>query len=144
MAIKGLMLMHGVFCCKTPAVQRIGRLPFDLSNFTDGHSKQAKMWGFNTFIRSYFSFLDQRSALFYVQQNQTEEPMVQELVKLRNWQSLLDMLLQIKPMADNMKEVLITEAMDCVIIEIYIRCLQQNMQRDCKAGSHGDIFNWVT
>ncbi|KAJ6903278.1 hypothetical protein NC651_020704 [Populus alba x Populus x berolinensis] len=118
-AIKGLMLMHGVFCCKTPAVQRIGRLPFDLSNFTDGHSKQAKMWGFNTFIRSYFSFLDQRSALFYVQQKQTEEPMVQELVKLKNWQSLLDMLLQIKPMADNMKEVLVTEAMDCVIIEIF-------------------------
>ena len=45
--------------------------------------------------------------------------MVQELVKLKNWQSLLDMLLQIKPMADNMKEVLITEAMDCVIIEIF-------------------------
>jgi hypothetical protein len=26
-AIKGLMLMHGVFCCKTAAVRRIGRLP---------------------------------------------------------------------------------------------------------------------
>ncbi|KAJ6401744.1 hypothetical protein OIU84_013915 [Salix udensis] len=118
-AIKGLMLMHGVFCCKTPAVQRIGRLPFDLSNFTDGHSKPSKMWGFNIFIRSYFSFLDQRSALFYVQQNQTEEPMVQELVRVKNLQYLLDMLLKLKPMADNMKEVLITEAMDCVIIEIY-------------------------
>ncbi|CAK7326867.1 unnamed protein product [Dovyalis caffra] len=118
-AIKGLMLMHGVFCCKTPAVQRIGRLPFDLSNFTDGHSKPAKMWGFNLFVRSYFCFLDQRSALLYVQQNQTEEPMVQELVKLKNWQSLLDMLLQIKPQAENMKKALISEAMDCVIIEIF-------------------------
>ncbi|KAJ6768868.1 CLATHRIN ASSEMBLY PROTEIN [Salix koriyanagi] len=93
-AIKGLMLIHGVFCCKTPAVQRIGRLPFDLSNFTDGHSKPSKI-------------------------DQTEEPMDQELVKVKNLQYLLDMLLKIKPMADNMKEVLITEAMDCVIIEIY-------------------------
>jgi hypothetical protein len=77
--------------------------------------------------------------------NQTEEPMVQDHVKLKNWQSLLDMFLLIKTIGNNMKEVLITEAMDCVIIEIYIRCLQQNMQRDCKAaGSHGDIFSWVT
>lgn len=118
-AIKGLMLIHGVFCCKTPAVQRIGRLPFDLSNFTDGHSKPSKMWGFNAFVRTYFAFLDQRSTLLYKQSKQTEEPMVAELINLENWITLLDMLLQIKPLANNMKQGLILEAMDCVIIEIY-------------------------
>ncbi|KAB5538006.1 hypothetical protein DKX38_015539 [Salix brachista] len=41
------------------------------------------MCGFNTFIRSYFSFLDKRSSLVDVQRNQTEEPMVRELVKLK-------------------------------------------------------------
>ncbi|KAF2316664.1 hypothetical protein GH714_042005 [Hevea brasiliensis] len=54
-ALKGLMLMHGVFCCKTPAVLRIGRLPFDLSHFTDGHSKKFEMWAFNAFVRSYYT-----------------------------------------------------------------------------------------
>ncbi|KAJ9152989.1 hypothetical protein P3X46_026486 [Hevea brasiliensis] len=118
-ALKGLMLMHGVFCCKTPAVLRIGRLPFDLSHFTDGHSKKFEMWAFNAFVRSYYTYLDQRSVLLYEQRKQTEDPMVQELLKLRNWQSLLDILLQIKPLADNMRESLILEAMDCVIMEIF-------------------------
>ncbi|KAF2305704.1 hypothetical protein GH714_007667 [Hevea brasiliensis] len=118
-ALKGLMLMHGVFCCKTPAVLRIGRLPFDLSNFSDGHSKSGKMWGFNAFVRSYYAFLDQRSALLYEQRKQTEDPMVQELLKLQNWQILLDLLLRIKPRNSNMRENLILEAMDCVIVEIF-------------------------
>lgn len=120
-ALKGLMLMHGIFCCKTPAVLRIGRLPFDLSNFTDGHSKPNKMWGFNSFIRSYYCFLDQRSSLLYdqSQRKQTEDPLLQDLYKLKNLQSLLDLLLQIKPLANNMRHGLILEAMDCVIIEIF-------------------------
>ncbi|CAN0876809.1 Putative clathrin assembly protein At1g25240 [Linum grandiflorum] len=139
-AIKGLMLMHGILCCKTPLVLRIGRLPFDLSNFSDGHSSPAKMWGFNAFVRSYYTFLDQRTALLYPSANKrsknktsteaatTEEDEVemkrlklsQELSKLQKWQELLDLLLQIKPLADNMKRnPLILEAMDCVTIEIF-------------------------
>ncbi|KDP38182.1 hypothetical protein JCGZ_04825 [Jatropha curcas] len=118
-ALKGLMLMHGVFCCKTQAVLRIGKLPFDLSNFTDGHSKPRKMWGFNTFIRCYYSFLDQRSMLLYHQRKQTEDSILQELIKLKNLQCLLDLLLQIKPLNKNMRQTLILDAMDCVIIEIF-------------------------
>ncbi|XP_002521908.2 putative clathrin assembly protein At1g25240 [Ricinus communis] len=120
-ALKGLMLLHGVFCCKTQAVSRIGRLPFDLSNFTDGHSKPSKSWGFNAFIRAYYAYLDQRSLFLYEQRRERMEDnsMVQELIKLETWQSLLDMLLQIKPLANNMRECLILEAMDCVIIEIF-------------------------
>lgn len=118
-ALKGLILMHGVFCCKIPAVQRIGRLPFDLSSFSDGHSKSSVSWGFNNFIRAYYAFLDQRSAFMYEQSKQSEEPMMQELNKLRSLQNLLDLLLQIKPQTKTMHVTLILEALDCVVIEIY-------------------------
>ncbi|XVF02980.1 hypothetical protein REPUB_Repub04eG0221000 [Reevesia pubescens] len=123
-AIKGLMLMHGVFHCKVPAVQKMGRLPFDLSGFTDGHSSSSKTSGFNGFIREYFAFLDQRAVVsFYQGNNKTAEVegslMAQQLLKLQKWQSLLDLLLQIRPRAENMKVRLIIEAMDCVIIEIF-------------------------
>lgn len=118
-ALKGLILMHGVFCCKIPAVQRIGRLPFDLSSFNDGHSKSSVSWGFNNFIRAYYAFLDQRSAFMYEQSKQREEPMMQELNKLRSLQNLLDLLLQIKPRTKTMHVTLILEALDCVVIEIY-------------------------
>lgn len=121
-ALKGLILMHGVFCCKIPAIQKIGRLPFDLSNFYDGHSRPSLTWGFNHFVRAYYAYLDQRSAIYYenitIKQNE-ELPMLQELLTLQKWQCLLDMVLQIKPRARNMHVALILEAMDCVIIEIY-------------------------
>ncbi|KAK7359527.1 hypothetical protein VNO77_01488 [Canavalia gladiata] len=61
-ALKGLILMHGVFCCNLPMVNRIGRLPFDLSNFCDRHLSPSNAWGFNSFVRAYFAYLDQRSA----------------------------------------------------------------------------------
>lgn len=117
--------MHGIFCCNdVPAAQRIGRLPFDLSDFTDGHSNRSNSWGFNLFVRNYFAFLDQRSALVYQYQlhnkRKREKPILeQELESLHEYQSLLDVLLEIKPRAHNMKVGLILEAMDCMIIEIY-------------------------
>ncbi|MBA0746521.1 hypothetical protein Gogos_009029 [Gossypium gossypioides] len=40
---------------KVPAVQYMGRLPFEFSDFTDGHSKLRKTWGFNAFIRDYYA-----------------------------------------------------------------------------------------
>ncbi|TYJ36842.1 hypothetical protein E1A91_A05G336300v1 [Gossypium mustelinum] len=88
-ALKGLMLMHGVLRFKVPAVQNMGRLPFEFSDFTDGHSKLSKTWSFNAsklsktwsfnaFIRDYYT-----------------------------------------PLADNMNVGLIIEAMNCVTVEIF-------------------------
>ena len=125
-ALKGLMLMHGIFCCKIPVMRRIGRLPFDLSNFSDGHSHLCKTWDFNGFVRCYFTFLDQKAYLTSMEAKEVEnqaqksnESMLQELINLQQWQTLLDMLLQIKPEAAQTKVGLILEAMDCVIVEIF-------------------------
>ncbi|XP_065856972.1 putative clathrin assembly protein At1g25240 [Euphorbia lathyris] len=121
-ALKGLMLMHGVFCCKTPAVLRIKKLPFDLSNFTHhAPSLNSSIWGFNAFIRSYYTYLDRRWSFLYSQilQSESELGLAQHLIRLENLQSLLAILLQIKPAGDFMKVSLILEAMDCVVIEIF-------------------------
>ncbi|XP_006305965.2 putative clathrin assembly protein At1g25240 [Capsella rubella] len=123
-ALKALMLVHGVLCCKVSSIQEIRRLPFDLSDFSDGHSRPSKTWGFNAFIRAYFSFLDQYSFFMSEQMRRRhKKPQVdsvsQELERIQKLQSLLHMLLQIRPMADNMKRTLILEAMDCVVIEIF-------------------------
>lgn len=100
-ALKGLMLIHGVFCCKIPAVQRIGRLPFDLSSFTDGHSTRA--WGFNAFVRAYFAYLDKRSTLVSSEilkpPSPVEATLSEELQRLVTWQSLFDLLLQVSPIS---------------------------------------------
>ncbi|KFK44537.1 hypothetical protein AALP_AA1G269700 [Arabis alpina] len=123
-ALKALMLVHGVLCCKVTSLQEIRRLPFDLSDFSDGHSRPSKTWGFNAFIRAYFSFLDQYSFFLSDQiRGRHKKPQVDsvnlELERIEKLQSLLHMLLQIRPMADNMKKTLILEAMDCVVIEIF-------------------------
>ncbi|XP_043721088.1 putative clathrin assembly protein At1g25240 [Telopea speciosissima] len=127
-AIKGLMLLHGIFCCNVPAVRRIGRLPFDLSEFTDGHLKTTKSWGFNAFVRAYFAFLDQRSAFLSCipprddqkdDKDKDGSSMMKVLIELQRLQTLLDMLIQIKPCTDGMNVRLILEAMDCIVIEIF-------------------------
>lgn len=132
-ALKGLLLVHGVFCCQVPAVQRIGRLPFDLSSFKDRHTKRGESWGFNAFIRAYYSFLDHKSSFMLLhkeeqhkgQQHSLVESrehgkslMMKDLVLLQEMQDLLDMLLLIKPNTKSMVGALILEAMDCVVIEI--------------------------
>lgn len=139
-ALKGLMLIHGVFCCNIPAIQKLGRLPFDFSNFSDGHVHPGKAWGFNAFVRAYFAYLDQRSAFVSseVKKNnisnhvgmkkntkdvvvvEVEETLTEELDKLQKLQSMIDMLLHIKPRNNlNMNHGLILEAMDCVIVEVF-------------------------
>ncbi|KAL7000737.1 hypothetical protein U1Q18_001890 [Sarracenia purpurea var. burkii] len=127
-ALKGLILMHGVFCCKVPAMHKMGRLPFDLSNFKDGHASPSKMWGYNAFVRAYYAYLDQKSAVICMDLQERnariletidQTPMEQELGRLQKTQALFDLLLQIKPQADGMIRALIFEAMDCIIIEIY-------------------------
>jgi len=127
-ALKGLMLIHGVFCCDIPVVQRMGRLPFDLSNFADGHLSSAKAWSFNEFVRAYFAYLDQRSSFVSSEvkrakknnnNKEMEETLMEELECLQKLQGLIDMLLQIRPRNENMNVGLVLEAMDCVIVEIF-------------------------
>lgn len=126
-ALKCLMLLHGVFCCKVTAVQRIGRLPFDLSDFADGHSSLSKTWGHNALVRAYFNFLDQKSAFLYTDIKEIrkvkaaghEDSILAEIVMLQRLQSLLALLLQVRPQAEGMRGTLVLEAMDCVIIEIF-------------------------
>ncbi|OIW18920.1 hypothetical protein TanjilG_25363 [Lupinus angustifolius] len=132
-ALKGLVLMHGVFTVDIPVVQRMGKLPFDLSNFSDGHMSPEKAWGFNAFVRAYFAYLDQRSCFVSYeakkmsnrikQRNhkdaEVEETLMEELEKLQKLQGLIDRLMQIKPGNMNMNVGLILEAMDCVIVEVF-------------------------
>ncbi|KAE8654721.1 two-component response regulator ARR22-like [Hibiscus syriacus] len=121
-AIKGLMLVHKLVRCRVPGVKKMGRLPFDLSRFSDGHSRLSKTCCFNLFVRRYYAFLDERGAIWVEDENGNAEDsplMVQQLLKLRKRQLLLDMLLKIRPRADNMKVPLIFEAMDCVVVEVF-------------------------
>lgn len=101
------MLIHGVFCCQIPSVQRIGRLPFDLSGFKDGHSSPSKTWGYDAFVRSYYAYLDQKSAFISSEAKNLKKALkptlLDELIKLQRWQSMLDMLLQVRPLDENMK-----------------------------------------
>ncbi|KAK1277654.1 putative clathrin assembly protein [Acorus gramineus] len=120
-ALKGLMLLHGMFCSKAPALRTIGRLPFDLSSFAD---RSPKNRGFSAFVRAYFAFLDQRSA--YLSQNHYDNavrgegvPVELALKRLQRWQFLLDLLIQIRPYGDGLNVGLVLEAMDCVVVEIF-------------------------
>ncbi|CAL0314884.1 unnamed protein product [Lupinus luteus] len=130
-ALKGLMLIHGVFCFDIPAVQRMGRLPFDLSRFSDGHMSPEKSSGFNAFIRAYFGYLDHKSMFVFskakksskhVKEKEAEEILMEELQNLEKLQGLINMLLQIKPLHQHIKVVLISEAMDCIMDEVFELC----------------------
>ncbi|KAK4261864.1 hypothetical protein QN277_004803 [Acacia crassicarpa] len=125
-ALKGLMLMHGIYCCDLAAVRKMGRLPFDLTHFCDEHLDPYKAFAYDAFVRSYFAYLDQKSAFvcmeFHKQSKhgkKTEETLIEELEKLQAMQDLIDMLLRIKPDHLNSREGLILEAMDCVIVELF-------------------------
>ncbi|RDY00351.1 putative clathrin assembly protein, partial [Mucuna pruriens] len=126
-ALKGLMLIHGIYCCDIPAVQCLGRLPFDLSNFSEGHLNNSMAWDFNAFVRGYFAYLDQRSAFVASEvkfknndkEIEVEDTLMEELEKLQKLQGMIDMLIQIKPRNEEMNVSLILEAMDCVIVEVF-------------------------
>ncbi|XP_022998045.1 putative clathrin assembly protein At1g25240 [Cucurbita maxima] len=122
-ALKGLMLIHGVFCCQIPSVQLIRRLPFDLSGFKDCHSSPSKTWGYDAFVRSYYAYLDQKSAFISSEAKKLKKglkpPLLEELIKLQNWQSMLDTLLQVRPLDDNMKVGLVLEAMNNLVVEVF-------------------------
>ncbi|CAM8876460.1 unnamed protein product [Rhodiola kirilowii] len=127
-ALKGLMLIHGAL--RRKALQNIGRLPFDLSDFVDRRSGLEKVWCFNAFVRSYFSYLDQRFAVAgrersreaRVLKNRLNESIsiAQELLRLDELQTLLDKVLRVKPLTcEMMRYNLVKEAMDSLIIEIF-------------------------
>ncbi|XP_054808776.1 putative clathrin assembly protein At1g25240 [Prosopis cineraria] len=125
-ALKGLMLMHGIYCCDIAVIQNMGRLPFDLSNFSDEHANPDRARSHNAFVRSYFAYLDQKSAFISMefqrqskQGKKTEDTLMEELEKLQAMQDLIDMLLKIKPEYLNLQKALILEAMDCVIVELF-------------------------
>lgn len=118
--------MHGVFCCKVPSVEMIGRLPFDLSDFKHGRSVNPKRWSFEAFIRAYYGFLDQKSMFLSTHSTQEKEQnkskkslILQDLVSLQKLQSLIDSLLQIKPRYAAKSNIFVLEAMDCLVVECF-------------------------
>lgn len=121
-ALKGLHLMHVVTNCRVHCVKKIGRLPFDLSSFNDGHARQAKAWPFNAFVRAYYAFLDRKSTVVFQHAEEKGDlgfSIGQELVVLRKLQALVDLLMQIKPQARAAFVPLVLYVMDGIIIEIY-------------------------
>ncbi|KAK1416309.1 hypothetical protein QVD17_32098 [Tagetes erecta] len=129
-ALKGLMLLHGIFTCKVPAVQKIGHLPFDLSNFKD---RRPNLSQHEAFIRAYYTYLNKKSSFLLkhfddrkegtlrkgTKQKPKQSSMMQHLSWLENLQGLLDVLLEIKPQGEKMMNVLVLEAMNCIMLEIY-------------------------
>ncbi|KAD1982851.1 hypothetical protein E3N88_42071 [Mikania micrantha] len=104
--------------------------PFDLSSFKD---RNPNLYHHEAFIRAYYRYLNAKASLMShhikekkegrlrkgIKEKPKQSSMTQDLVWLENLQGLLDMLLEIKPQRDNMMNVLVLEAMDCIVIEIF-------------------------
>ncbi|XP_019176631.1 PREDICTED: putative clathrin assembly protein At1g25240 [Ipomoea nil] len=131
-ALKGLMLVHGVFSSRIPAVRKIGRLPFNFSDFKDRHSRSWITRGHNHFIRAYFAFLDHKSAILFIDHKEqtprlssssssSSSSLMQTLELLQKLQDVLDMTLKIRPNSADAVTVpgLIADAMDCMVVEIF-------------------------
>nr|GEV33784.1 putative clathrin assembly protein At1g25240 [Tanacetum cinerariifolium] len=134
--LKGLMLLHGVFCCKVPGIQEIERLPFDLINLKDKHTKHEKMLGLNNFICAYYAFLDEKSSFIFLHsreqtkrretlphdemnEEQKQKLVIQDFIWLQKLQGLLDTLLEIQLKSSQPVNMLVLEAMDCIVIEVF-------------------------
>ncbi|WOK96128.1 clathrin assembly protein [Canna indica] len=120
-ALKCLLLAHGLLLCsdEAPPSARVGRIPFDLSDFRDRSSAAP---GFSAFVRAYFRFLDRRSIYSALRGScspEAGENIDADLDRLERLQVLLELMMQIRPYADGMEVGLILEAMDCVVIEIF-------------------------
>ncbi|KAF3324129.1 putative clathrin assembly protein [Carex littledalei] len=118
-ALKTLMLIHGILMRSDsePVDSKVGRLPFDLSEFKDRSSSPAKASAFSAFVRAYFNFLDSRSVFAGLEYDLTDED--QLLDRVHKLQLLLDLLMQIRPYGNGMEVGLVLEAMNCVLIEIF-------------------------
>nr|XP_010917291.1 putative clathrin assembly protein At1g25240 [Elaeis guineensis] len=123
-ALKALILAHGLLLCsdESPPAFRLGRLPFELSDFRDRSSLPSQASGFSAFVRAYFHFLDLRSRLPSYEtgdHDENSQDSDRDLQQLERLQALLHLLMQIRPYAGGMDVGLILEAMDCVVIEIF-------------------------
>jgi ANTH domain len=118
-ALKTLMLIHGILMRSDSehVNSKVGRLPFDLSEFRDRSSSPAKASVFSAFVRAYFNFLDNRSVFAALEYDLNDED--QLLDRVQKLQCLLDLLMQIRPYGDGMEVGLVLEAMNCVLIEIF-------------------------
>ncbi|KAL3652881.1 hypothetical protein CASFOL_002562 [Castilleja foliolosa] len=123
-ALKCLYLTHALTATRTSSVRKIGRLPFDLSSFTDAHFRPARSWSFNSFIRAYYAFLDHKSTAIFqsAAAGPDEKPgfsIARELSLLQKLQALVDLVMQIKPQARAAHVPLVLHVMDGIIVEIY-------------------------
>lgn len=132
-ALKSLILLHGVLCTKVPGTRKIGRLPFELLGFDDGYTQDGpRRWARNMFVRAYFGFVDLKSVVLATElKEEIVGPMVVveeqdgggsrlQLVRVQRWQDLLCSVLQVRPEGKGMMDdVLVMEAMDCMIIEVF-------------------------
>ncbi|KAL6656113.1 hypothetical protein ACP70R_006939 [Stipagrostis hirtigluma subsp. patula] len=121
-ALKALMVAHGVLLRSGLPPARAGRLPFVLADFRDrSSSSPAKSVAFSAFVRAYFRFLDQRSILAAQEVVDAGDADYRSarLERIRKMQLLLELLLQIRPYADGMEVPLVLEAMDCALVEIF-------------------------
>ncbi|KAJ8442623.1 hypothetical protein Cgig2_008399 [Carnegiea gigantea] len=129
-ALKCLILLHGVLCTKAPGTRRIGHLPFDLSTFEDAFTLNdfAQLHPLNAFIQAYFAFSNAKSMVMAIElKEETQIARGEEykevklkLVRVQRWQNLMDDVLQVKPHGNGMvNEVLVIEVMDCMIIEVF-------------------------
>lgn len=118
-ALKGLLLTHALLNTST-STRTIGRLPFDLSAFSDAHTRHCP---FDAFVRAYYAFLDHKSATIFqlsaAEDNREGFLMPLELLRLRKLQTLVDLLVQIRPAPPAAFAPLVLDVMDGVVAEIY-------------------------
>ena len=125
-ALKSLILFHGVLSSKAPGTRKIGRLPFNLSCFEDGYVTVSDRLAFDLFVQAYFVFVDLKSVTLLaelnddmvVQMEEEKEGVKRELVRVQRWQKLMGVSLNVKPCGVIRDKVLVIEAMDCMIIEV--------------------------
>ncbi|CAO2821935.1 unnamed protein product [Amaranthus hypochondriacus] len=126
-ALKSLILFHGVLSSKAPGTRKIGRLPFNLSCFEDGYVTLSDRLAFDLFVQAYFVFVDLKSVTLSAELNddmvvqmmeEEKEGVKRELVRVQRWQKLMGVSLNVKPCGVIRDKVLVIEAMDCMIIEV--------------------------
>ncbi|XP_074282248.1 putative clathrin assembly protein At1g25240 [Silene latifolia] len=132
-ALKSLILLHGVLCTKAPGTRKIGRLPFDLSSFEDGQTRDGpRRRACSEFVQAYFAFCDMKSVILSAElRDEVAETLMEEaareraegkavLVRVHRWQELLDTVLEVRPVGGrNINDVTVLEAMDCMVIEVF-------------------------
>ncbi|KAK9671821.1 hypothetical protein RND81_12G056800 [Saponaria officinalis] len=127
-ALKSIILLHGVLCTKAPGTRKIGRLPFDLSSFEDQGSRGRPR---TQFLRAYFAFCDLKSVILSSEMKDgmamageaggaAETGAGTVLVRVQRWQDLLDAVMEVRPYGGGItNNVVVLEVMDCMVIEVF-------------------------